>query len=953
MANSTADPLVSHLRRCCLRVIGEQPGCGFVVAPRLLITCSHVVGRQKPVGATLEIREWGSVGDAVGAHHDEGREVSLQAEVLVNEALSDLALLRLLTGDHPYVALDGEVQLGDQLVAIGFTQEGQRLELDQFTAEFEGEVPFVVASHKGRSGMELKFKGAAVRHGFSGGPLLNRRTWRVIGVVTATRDWRFPIGGFAKPLACIEALLDAAGQTRPPLDPTWKDLEELQQLQLQKVFPPQPVKQTSKLNCKRVLLLHFTRFDGNIQRGRKHLILELDDHLCRNKSIYNDGGNRLVLLTGRGGIGKSFLAENYATEKFAKDPGSYREGIFSYQVKNSSNEGSKILSWLNDISNSQIDLVNELDIRDAISQRIASREMLIIFDNVTRSSASTSSTDCLSFKEILHALFPVYGSNIAVIITSQNRDLLASFGIRGKRIEVSPVDEDQALDILRDFSGLSFLNSIENHTARDIVRAVERLPLALRITGSALKSMKYRLESSDDLLCELTNYLGLLKKEKGLLRMLTLPESENDPNWSVEASLKMSLTYISEVDRDILIQFFSCFGACDVLGISRDLVMAISCHDEITATTFLSRLHTLSLIEWTSNKILVHPMIHAFAQKNLHADPVFHRLAEDRHGKFILKKITELDDIIDTSEHEMIQANFPKAAEWMKNKLLHLANRDYLGHSRHSAMRIFRRFLPRLLEYLWPRKFPSSYSEYIHIGIAINRYCEDKNNSQDAINVLGILLRIAEDMDDWISCISLRLQLSKFYSWQDDIHLAKDTIRCVPRLLNKILPSNTSRELKAKWRLRMSRLCLHEGNNDLALINLSACITLAKRIANKRILRNALTNRGELYWRQNHLAKACEDYKNRLAIVKDLGDFRETVYCLVSLDIIYQSLDKQDASQHALSELLNLCSDDLKKYRLASYYSNLGQKLHSRKSFYSFQLAFERSLWFDTACLMT
>lgn len=224
MNAAAADPLVAHLRQCCLRVMGAKPGCGFFVAPQLLITCSHVVGPAVPVGAMVELSTWGTGGAAAGPDGDE-RGLPLQAEVLANDATDDLALLQVAAEGHPHVALDGEVRLADPLVAIGFPQEGQRLELDQFTAEFEGEIPFADAAGQGPPGVELKFKGGQVRHGFSGGPLLNRRTWRVIGVVAVTRDARSPLGGFAKPLACIEALLSGAGQALAPVDPRWTDVE--------------------------------------------------------------------------------------------------------------------------------------------------------------------------------------------------------------------------------------------------------------------------------------------------------------------------------------------------------------------------------------------------------------------------------------------------------------------------------------------------------------------------------------------------------------------------------------------------------------------------------------------------------------------------------------------------------------------------------------------------------
>lgn len=223
MDNSASDPLVAHLRRCCLRVIGEEMGCGFFVAPHLLVTCSHVLGRTVPVGSTVELRRWGCSDDR------ENQAEQLHALVQANEASEDIALLRVEDGEeHPHVALSGDVTLDDPLLAIGFPQEGDRLELDQFTAQFEAENEATDRRGGGALERELKFKGGQVRHGFSGGPLLNRRNWRVIGLVNATRDARAPDGGWAKRAGAIEAILSAAGHASPPLDPRWIDAEALQ-----------------------------------------------------------------------------------------------------------------------------------------------------------------------------------------------------------------------------------------------------------------------------------------------------------------------------------------------------------------------------------------------------------------------------------------------------------------------------------------------------------------------------------------------------------------------------------------------------------------------------------------------------------------------------------------------------------------------------------------------------
>jgi hypothetical protein len=138
MAPVQIDPLIERARTGCLRIMGKQPGCGFAVAPQWLLTCAHVVGRNAPEGSRIALHPWS------GAAR-EGILYPLPAG-------SDLALLRDPAATDPAGTLDGDLRLGDPLAGIGFPVTGGQVELDQFTAEYEGETH----SRDAATGAELR-----------------------------------------------------------------------------------------------------------------------------------------------------------------------------------------------------------------------------------------------------------------------------------------------------------------------------------------------------------------------------------------------------------------------------------------------------------------------------------------------------------------------------------------------------------------------------------------------------------------------------------------------------------------------------------------------------------------------------------------------------------------------------------------------------------------------------
>jgi hypothetical protein len=195
--------LDEQLRRCTVRVEGKEPcGTGFFVAPQLILTCAHVVDQAQKQG-TISV-----------AWND--RQYGAQVEVMLDRRYPDLAVLRAgdLGTDHPCVYLQGGVKRGDTLYGWGFPRSYK--DGDSLEADYEGPT--------GTREWRLKIKNGQVQPGFSGAPLLNRRTGGVCGVVKSTRDEASDLGGWAIPAeAVLEGLPDLQDRQRAfhQTDRTW------------------------------------------------------------------------------------------------------------------------------------------------------------------------------------------------------------------------------------------------------------------------------------------------------------------------------------------------------------------------------------------------------------------------------------------------------------------------------------------------------------------------------------------------------------------------------------------------------------------------------------------------------------------------------------------------------------------------------------------------------------
>lgn len=248
---NSSEQLIALLKRCTVRLLTpEGSGTGFFVAPGFILTCAHVVGNAEDDQVSVTV-QW--------------EEKTYPAKIvhLLPDPYPDLALLSL--GDtfppHPCVLLHQETRVDDDLYGYGYSDLYPNGEPSSF--KFEGTT--------GAPSILMKFKFGEVRQGLSGGPLFNRRTGGVCGVMKLTRGASSLVGGRGVPgTVVLEQFpqLFSLQQDFHRRDSRWHDFLTPEQRQDLGVVPPQIPEGTIEI------YYSFARADEWFAKElQKHLIL--------------------------------------------------------------------------------------------------------------------------------------------------------------------------------------------------------------------------------------------------------------------------------------------------------------------------------------------------------------------------------------------------------------------------------------------------------------------------------------------------------------------------------------------------------------------------------------------------------------------------------------------------------------------------------------------------------
>jgi S1-C subfamily serine protease len=192
--------LEQYLRRCCVRIGSSALGTGFFVQPGRVLTCAHVVSDQFPSRAV-------QLGDTFRAFWLD-RPLRATVRRLTDDSYPDLAELDVVTEDGgpvdaPYVRLGTEHQVGDPCYVPAYSERRPSGDAEDLrvgaTVDRRSSSESAVAEQPG-----IKLAFGQIAPGFSGAPVVNRRTAAVCAMVQWTRDPHSNLGGIGLPVSAIE-----------------------------------------------------------------------------------------------------------------------------------------------------------------------------------------------------------------------------------------------------------------------------------------------------------------------------------------------------------------------------------------------------------------------------------------------------------------------------------------------------------------------------------------------------------------------------------------------------------------------------------------------------------------------------------------------------------------------------------------------------------------------------
>lgn len=613
--------------------------------------------------------------------------------------------------------------------------------------------------------------------------------------------------------------------------------------------------------------------------GRNKELVKLAELLIE-KQDFEAGKNRAIIY-GIPGVGKSALA-CYFAYYFYYQQNQFPDGVYGLRVNNLQVDGLQVdnlrvneedKNTYRGIARKFANLcgenINPDDERNAttiMQDLFADRQALLILDNAEQIH--------------IRSLFPS-SSKCAVIVTTSNSslpDALKTSISPNRQIHLQPFEEEDSLELLEQFIEKPRI-TVEPDYARNIIRKVGNLPLALQVIGVNLSTGIWKKKS-------LKEYADALEKEK-----FECLQSKLDIDLNVKASFSLSLKNLSSEEQE----FFACLGACAESGFSLLTASAVGNYTKSKTARYLNSLVEFSLVNLTETeqeRYNLHTLIHEFAKYLLEKNPFKQNQlsqveAKNRHASHFLEVVRSNDlndgDVLTTLDQDI--EDIILAAEWLVNQ--ETDNYDFI--------------------------------------LLLGDFFEQFKYYQQAIDLIREFRLVAEKRHNWAVVAELCSLQVEFFLLKNDFQQAEDILESIPEAINRIELAQVKQSCEAMLLRSVSSLYQRQNKLIEAEQALIESNKILRSLGEKDRQARVLNKLGLILQRQERFSDAEDFIRKSLDIYNKSSNSRGLVKVLTNLGIVLYKQNKFKEAFHFFERSCEIAENQLKdRGRLSMILTNLG-----------------------------
>ncbi len=636
--------------------------------------------------------------------------------------------------------------------------------------------------------------------------------------------------------------------------------------------------------------------------GREEELKKLKELLIERE------GNKVVVLFGGAGHGKSALASYFAREHKTD----FTDGIVGVKIADKDEKKSPE-DIARNLAKSFHRKTSDLEGKSAATimrELFANRRMLLILDNAHRG-------------DDLRNLLPEE-NNFSIIITTRNNHLSGSLGIAAEALEVTPLNsftgsgKDPAVELLGKIIGHEVVEA-EPEAARKIVTLAGHLPLVITIIATIIKTEKISKR-----VFKLAVYADKLERKDIFKQGL-----KGDDESKVEKALNLDFTWdiidAEEREKERIKSLFACLSVCAGEGFSSQTAMAVGkLDDEGEVADYLDNLCAYSLLNESGEKgerYGFHPIVRLYASK-LARDLSLLEAAARRHGEYIIESVKSIK-----FSHRL--SDLDTEEEWEPARL---EGNDFdLGKEINDIV-VAAEWLSK------EKRTDDVFADKLNLFFEKFGYWEQANI------LISQFYSLAKEQKDWERAIIFSLRRAKFLSLLGNFSLAEKILNPIPKSLENIDSEEVREVYKVKRLLRLGNIRQKQRRFEEASEFLEKAVEIAGYLGDRELLRNSWTSLGILLEKQDNQDYALTIVGRSLKISKDLHDKQSMAIALHIRGRVLQQQGNLDEAKDAFQREMDMAKEIDDKPQQAIALNRLGGVLQQQGNLHEAKDAFQREV---------